>query len=473
MINRTLIRLKVVQLMYAHLLRRFDFNIAVEPKRGTREALNTFELYSNAIALLLLSTAQGQALAVYPSLRGISIDHAVKVKGDLLNELSRDDKIKTLLHSDAIRLEVLRKFLPDCCRKITSSKACQEFQKKRSIGIEDEISFWNAIVSTEIIPALAGLLNENSDSEISSYSINQARAEIKSTLEDFANLRTSFLEARNSLQSALNKAYNLYMALLWLPVELVKERSAQLEAARNKYLPSPEDLNPNTRFIDSSLIEALSTDEYLQDYIQENPVSWDDDPKFLSGILNDILASEYYKNYIAKETVSVNEECEFWQKIFEKVILPSDALAEILENKSIYWNDDLSIVGSFVVKTFSKGALNNGKLSILPKYKDEEDSRFGSELFTYAYKNYSEYREYIDRFVNKNWDPERIAFMDIVIMVTAVAELLNFPLIPLPVTMNQYTDIAADYSTPRSGQFVNGLLFALSQELKKEGKIFK
>ncbi len=152
----------------------------------------------------------------------------------------------------------------------------------------------------------------------------------------------------------------------------------------------------------------------------------------------------------------------------------------MLEGKSVYWNDDMQVMGTFVLKTVKQAPREvhtdekgNRIIELLPMYKDDEDRRFGPELFAAAVEHRVEYRALIDKYVKADWDPDRIAFMDVVVMLTAIAELVKFPQIPLPVTMNEYTEIAADYSMPRSGQFVNGLLYSAAQDLKAEGYINK
>ena len=142
----------------------------------------------------------------------------------------------------------------------------------------------------------------------------------------------------------------------------------------------------------------------------------------------------------------------------------------------MFWNDDMQVMGTFVLKSLRQmaSAKEGEPLPFLPQYKDAEDEAFGPELFTLAVEHRDEYRSYIDRFINaEHWDPERLAFMDIVIMTCAIAELLNYPAIPVPVTMNEYVEIANSYSTARSGQFVNGLLYSVSEYLRAEGKLTK
>lgn len=175
------------------------------------------------------------------------------------------------------------------------------------------------------------------------------------------------------------------------------------------------------------------------------------------------------------ETTDWKTDCEFWRNIMRNVVLPSDALAEALEAKSIFWNDDLATMGTFALKTIRKFAQSeNGEgVRFLPQYKDEEDAEFGMKLFTYAVDKREQYREYIDKFINPDWDPERLAFMDIVIMIAAIAEIDNFPGIPLPVSLNEYIEIANDYSTRRSGPFINGILYSIVNMLIENGELRK
>jgi N utilization substance protein B len=178
---------------------------------------------------------------------------------------------------------------------------------------------------------------------------------------------------------------------------------------------------------------------------------------------------------MASPATSYAADCDFWRSILKNVIFTSDDLADALEEKSVYWNDDLQIIGTFVLKTIKQSAnAPEEAIKLLPQYKDAEDARFGNELFIDAIKNRETYRSYIDRLINVgNWDPERIAFMDIVIMTTAISELINYPAIPLAVTMNEYVEIANTYSSPKSGQFINGILYNVVNILREEGKTNK
>ena len=295
-------------------------------------------------------------------------------------------------------------------------------------------------------------------------------------MESFSDNRTRLIDARKSLTRSLDKAYELYHAMLLLCVELTRLQEQKLDAARHKHLPSPEDLNPNTRFIDNRLPKLLENCEDMKEYIKENPISWNDNPGLLRRLLDRITESDIYAEYMALEETDLKADCDFWRSVYKNIIFPSDDLAEALESMSVFWNDDLTIMDSFVLKTIRKISTDGeaAPVHLLPKYKDEEDARFGADLFSRAIENREKYRALIDKFIDgTQWDSERLAFMDIVIMIAAITELLGYPSIPVPVTLNEYIEIANCYSTNKSGQFINGILSSVINYLKTEGELVK
>ena len=190
-------------------------------------------------------------------------------------------------------------------------------------------------------------------------------------------------------------------------------------------------------------------------------------------LLEQILASDLYKAYLENEDDSYETDREFWRAIFKNIICGNDDVDEFLQDKSIYWNDDISIIETFVLKTIKRYEEKAGSSQkLLPMYKDMEDQSFAIKLFKNALENKTVYRERIDKHV-KNWESERIANMDLIIMQVAVAELLTFPSIPVNVTLNEYIDIAKYYSTPKSGTFINGILDSIVGELKNEKLLLK
>ena len=170
----------------------------------------------------------------------------------------------------------------------------------------------------------------------------------------------------------------------------------------------------------------------------------------------------------------LQDDCDFWRTVYRRLILPNPDFLETLEDKSVFWNDDIDIIGTFVVKTIRRIEEGEGQNSVLDKFKDEEDARFGGELIKAVLKNKDTYRGYIDRCLDQSlWESERLAFMDVVIMETALAEIMNFPKITLTVSLNEYIEIAKSYSTAKSGAFVNGILGDIVVKLQEEGLLFK
>lgn len=281
-------------------------------------------------------------------------------------------------------------------------------------------------------------------------------------------------KAKKELQASLDKSYELYNSLLQLMIDLTDLQDRELDDAKHKFLPSNEDLNPNMRFVENQLVEWLRSSKKLQDFVNDNNITWRDDELFLRLLLFKVTGSEEYKTYMAMEKTDFASDCEVWLQIMKKVILPDDDLLEHIENMSVYWSvDDLDIMGQFVLKTIRRIEAGD-KEPISPKYKDDEDSEFGEKLFSLAVQERAENDELINKYVrSERWDSGRIALMDRIIMCTALTEIKNFPSIPVNVTMNEYIELAKNFSTPHSGQFVNGILNAVVKSLREQGKIVK
>lgn len=280
-------------------------------------------------------------------------------------------------------------------------------------------------------------------------------------------------DAKKELEKSLDKAHELYHYLLMLPVELTHLQELRLDNAKNKYLPTKEDLFPNTKFVDNRLVKKLRECQLLQDYVKENNVSWADSEIYLRLTLDKILRSEIYQDYMATADSNLSADCVFWRELLKKVIFVDDDLSEALESKSVYWNDDLDSIGTFVLKTIKRFE-EPDYFGLLPEFKDDEDRKYADILFTNAISEKNEYMKLIDRFVSKeSWDTERLAFMDVVILLVAIAEVINVPSVPTKVTMNEYIEIAKYYSTVKSGQFVNGILNSIINHLRKENKLLK
>ncbi len=276
-------------------------------------------------------------------------------------------------------------------------------------------------------------------------------------------------EAEKELFFSFEKSYELYNLLLTLMVELTDTQAARVEAARSKFFATSEERNPNMRFVNNRFIARLRDCDDYRDYHENKPVTWSNDPEFLRDLSDRIVRSEIYSEYMSAKEDSYENDCEFWRKAFKTLICNDEELVELLEQKSLYWNDDLELISTFVLKTIKQFDEMEG---LLPMFKDDDDIQFAKDLFRNTLLHGEEYQSFIENFI-KNWEIERVAFMDVVIMMVAMSELYTFPSIPTRVTLNEYIELAKSYSTTKSGQFVNGVLNAIVDHLKKEGRLTK
>ena len=279
--------------------------------------------------------------------------------------------------------------------------------------------------------------------------------------------------AEKELFYSLSKAYDLYNYLLLLMVEVTRFAERRIDNRRHKLRPTYEDLNPNTRFVDNAFMAQLAQNKQLAEYAANQKRSWDDVGDFVKELFERIEQTKAYQEYMAKETLSYEDDRELWRKMYRTVIAQNEELDELLEDQSLYWNDDKAIVDTFVLKTIKRFEPENGaEQELMPEYKDEEDKEFARKLFRNAIANAEAYRKMMESNA-KNWDMERFAFMDILIMQVALAEICSFPTIPTTVSLNEYVEVAKMYSTPKSGGFINGMLDNIVNQLKKENKLNK
>lgn len=475
MINRILIRIKVVQMLYAYLLNRSEFHIESAPAKNTRDARYAHSLYLDLLLLIL----EMSGLKAKPGGKHSPIDSLIEsnvLAGSLLAKaLSADIAIRELIGKGSASLDSFDDTLLLLYQKIIDSSVYADYRKKKGKkSLADDVKLWCVLLSTVIAKDKAFLEAARKNEDFTSAGLRQAFVMVENTLTAFSDTRSTLTNAKKSLNDSLEKAYELYVSLLLLPVYLTDLEAERINAAKEKYCPTNEELNPNTRFIDNTFVEAIRNSEEIARYTKGKSIAWEGDYYTLKEMLDSIRNSELYREYMEAPSTSFREDCEFWRNALKSIIFPGDALTEALENKSVYWNDDLAVMGTFTLKTIKQIAGGDGSVELLPIYKNDDDRNFAPELFITAINNRDEYRSYIDRFINgQHWDPDRLAFTDIVILITAITELLNFPTIPIPVTLNEYIEIANFYSTPRSGQFINGVLYSVINYLKEEGKLLK
>ena len=279
--------------------------------------------------------------------------------------------------------------------------------------------------------------------------------------------------AEKELFFSLSKAYDLYNYLLMLMIAVTNYAQKRIDAGKSKLAPTAEELYPNMKFVENKFIAQLEVNDQLVDFIANQKRSWANDEDFVKALYDQIVASDIYKEYMASSDNSYDADRELWRKLYKTFVFNNEALDALLEDQSLYWNDDKEVVDTFVLKTIKRfDAKNGAKQPLLPEFKDEEDREFARRLFRRAILNADYYRHLIGENT-RNWDLDRVAFMDVIVMQCALAEILSFPNIPVSVSLNEYVDIAKVYSTPKSGSFVNGTLDGIVNQLKKDGKLTK
>ena len=280
--------------------------------------------------------------------------------------------------------------------------------------------------------------------------------------------------AEKELLFSLSKAYDLYNYLLLLMVDLTKCASRRIENAKLKKLATEDDIHPNMRFVTNKFIAQLQCNKMLLDYQDKQKRSWlIDHEEFTKQLLDKIQSSDIYNEYMTKKDTSFEDDREFWRALYKSFINKNVELEDLLEEMSLYWNDDKEIVDTFVLKTINRfDGINGADQQLLPEFKDEDDRTFAVRLLRRSVLNCEVYRHLVSEST-RNWDINRVAFMDVVIMQVALAEILSFSNIPVSVSLNEYVEIAKYYSTPKSSSFVNGTLDGIVKKLRKEGKITK
>ena len=272
---------------------------------------------------------------------------------------------------------------------------------------------------------------------------------------------------------SLSKAYDLYNYMLLLMVGITHYAVDRISFLSMKIRPTESDKNPNLKFINNRFIAQLEANEQLSKFAEKSKLNWVENSDLLRRLLDQIEESDIYKEYMAAETSSYEEDKELWRKLYKAFICENEELDALLEEQSLYWNDDKAIVDSFVLKTIKRFEEGNGAVQqLLPEYKDIADMDFARKLFRNAVTNAEVYRELMSTS-SKNWDMSRLAFMDVVIMQVALAEIMTFDDVPLSVSLNEYVEIAKHYSTVKSGSFVNGMLDTITKRLREENKINK
>ena len=306
--------------------------------------------------------------------------------------------------------------------------------------------------------------------------ISRRQLRIKALQSLYAYYTTGREDMRRSekeLHFNIEKAYELYHYLFLLLIDVILYAESRIELARNKRIPTHEDLHPNTRFIDNRLADQLRNNDHLLRFVEQHKLNWVNHPELIKEVYTRLIESEEYEAYMNAEEHGYAEDKRLVTFIYYHIVFSSERLDSIMEEQSIYWNDDLEFITSMIIKTFKKFKEDDKPdKPLMELYKNKEDSDYVVKLYRQTILHREEYVEYVKQNT-RNWDLERIAFMDILIMQIAIAELVAFPSIPTKVTLNEYLEISKFYSTSKSSIFINGVLDKVVMQLKEKKLILK
>ena len=281
-------------------------------------------------------------------------------------------------------------------------------------------------------------------------------------------------ETEKKLLESIDSSYNLYLILISLLIEILNRAQAKYLISQKKLLSDQKNIYDNKKFIKNQLLNLLKSDHlFNQEINKRNSNLWDLDFKYIDLIYEKLIKSELFSDYIKSDEISFKNDRDFVAKFYKNIIATNDKLYSFLEDRNINWVDDFPLINTIILKLINKSKETNSKTYFLPKlYKDNQDKIFAKDLLKKTLKNYKDYNNKISK-KTKNWDADRIARLDYVMLNMALCELIEFKTIPIKVTLNEYIEISKEYSTPKSNVFINGILDSIAKDFIKSGKIIK
>ncbi|AEV31877.1 transcription antitermination factor NusB [Owenweeksia hongkongensis] len=296
---------------------------------------------------------------------------------------------------------------------------------------------------------------------------------LQALYEYFQNEGTEMTRGNKRLMESIHGIYDLYLFELKALSDLLRIAEDEIDRRKNKRLPTADDLNPSTRFVDNMFLNWLKSNVNFNKQIELNHVSWGENRDALRNIYKQMEASEEYAEYIALPENSIEADKKFIKWVYGTYIVNSDLVHQLYEDKNMHWADDLDAAQMMVAKTIKRFSAEMDEFTALPKLiKDSDDLSFAETLYKKCIANSEAYEELIHEKA-VNWEMDRIALIDIILMKQAIAELTNFKEIPIKVTFNEYIELSKEYSTPKSGNFINGILDKLKTDLVDKGDIRK
>lgn len=292
------------------------------------------------------------------------------------------------------------------------------------------------------------------------YALQRSKSDDLKVQEKFLNL-------------SMEGMYDLYLLMLSLLLEVNKMAEVQLKKSQKKYLATAEEKNPSRKFIDNQLIQRLADNSDLKPLLEAKKITnWQLDDEYVRIVYDAVIESELYVAYLKEPHTSFKEDKDFVLDIFKEVVAPNEKLYEYLEDKKLTWLDDVPVVNTMILKTLKKIKEGDDHFSLPVLYKDLEDKVYARELFRKTILNDEDFDREIEG-KTPNWDKDRIADIDAVLLKMAICEFMKFSSIPVKVTINEYLEIAKEYSTPKSSIFINGILDKLVKEYELKGTLNK
>ena len=267
---------------------------------------------------------------------------------------------------------------------------------------------------------------------------------------------------------------DLYLLMLQLMVSLQDQAEAYLDRSQQKHLATELEKNPSRNFVDNKLLKLIAINPTFNEAIKKKKLNyWEMDTEYLNILLNDLREKSWYVDYLTQENPTYKDDQKFVLRLYKEVIAPNDKLYEYLEDKRLTWIDDFPIVNTAIVKMLGKISEKNASEYLVPElYKNEEDREYALQLFRKVVLNEERLNDEI-KGKTPNWDQDRIADVDLIILKMGIAEFLYFPSIPARATINEYLEVSKEYSTPKSSIFVNGILDKIVKEFTENGKLNK
>lgn len=457
-----------MQLLYSYLLVENPFSLESQPSAPTKEKRFAYALYLDLLYLLTKVAAQvgprnDKPLAETRFIRKINADERIKS----LNVKYREEPFPFEPVIDSI------------AAKVKESAIYKRFLKAEADDhIKDGV--WKEIFDLIVMPdpELNALISRRENYTLKG--VDRMRQMIDGTFTDFYASADNIHDAINILDQSMAKTRELYFRLLALPIAITELREREIDNAQYKLLKSASDINPSLRFVENEYVKFLRTNEGVQEGIKKYKIDWlAEDEGIVRSLLKVITQCEQYKEYLEFPVTDFKNDCELWRNLYKNIIFVDESFLEAIEDRSVFWNDDIDVLGSFILKSIKKLSVADnvaeaGEEFVLPMFKDEEDSRFGAALAEEVIRRKDYYRSLITESIDSSqWEMDRMAFMDAVILMTALAEILTCPTVPLTVTFNEYIEIAKYYSTPKSGVFINGLLGQIVADLREKKLIHK